>query len=321
MDTDIRDALDRAIGDGPEPPSPDLLLARGHRALRRRRLAEAGSAAAAVVAVVALGAAMAGGPAQRTAPGPASPGPASPGPATAGASPTAAPRTDDGAFPAPDAPVVRDATLSAGWPVTQEPDGLHVSPRVTVLRVWDDPWQLRGRGAWSVAVAYRFRGVTMWYAGSVDAGYGGSNALIPASQSGGLDFRGWVEDEGSVLADDTGARPRSGPPTPDGGWPGLTELRLVRLVEGSERLQPLDGVTLLAQRPHPRLPDSWAAAGDRSAAAAVRFDGRRYYVLARDLGDGPPQYVAVAASDGGATLDDFLDLARERYAEGGGGLL
>ena len=45
-------------------------------------------------------------------------------------------------------------------------------------------------------------------------------------------------------------------------------------------------------------------------------------MLARRPSDGsPPQYIAVTATDGGATLDDFLDYARERYAEGGGGLL
>jgi hypothetical protein len=44
-------------------------------------------------------------------------------------------------------------------------------------------------------------------------------------------------------------------------------------------------------------------------------------VLARSLGSGAAQYIAVSAADGGATLDDFLDLARSRYAEGGGGLL
>jgi hypothetical protein len=55
--------------------------------------------------------------------------------------------------------------------------------------------------------------------------------------------------------------------------------------------------------------------------AEVRFEGVRYYVLARTMGEGAPQYVAVKAADGGAALDDFLDLARHRYASGGGGLL
>ena len=49
--------------------------------------------------------------------------------------------------------------------------------------------------------------------------------------------------------------------------------------------------------------------------------GTRSYVLARRRGSGAAQYIAGATGDGGSTLDDFLTLARVRYAEGGGGLL
>ena len=57
-------------------------------------------------------------------------------------------------------------------------------------------------------------------------------------------------------------------------------------------------------------PDAWATADDRSAAAEVRFEGERYYVLARTTpGDVAPQYVAVPAAPGG-TLDDFVELVR-----------
>jgi hypothetical protein len=43
-------------------------------------------------------------------------------------------------------------------------------------------------------------------------------------------------------------------------------------------------------------------------------------VLARQIeGDPQPQLISVEASLGGETLDDFLELARDRYAEGGGG--
>lgn len=110
--------------------------------------------------------------------------------------------------------------------------------------------------------------------------------------------------------------------TPEGEWPGQVDLDLVEFAGGdTEQLQPSGSATILEQRAHPKLPDSFATSQDRSAVAEVRFEGERWYVLARRLPGSPPQYIAVSAKDGGPTLDDFLTMARERYAEGGGGLL
>ena len=113
------------------------------------------------------------------------------------------------------------------------------------------------------------------------------------------------------------ARPRN---TDEDVWPGIPDLDLVRFAEGS-LLEPVEGVDLIRQVAHPELGASWAAPRDPSAAAEVRVDGARYYVLARLSDGGPPEYIAVHAADGGPTLTAFLELARERYAEGGGGLL
>jgi hypothetical protein len=319
MSTDIRDAIERSIGDGPEPPEPELLLVHGRRALRRRRLVEAGSAVAASAAVVTVMVLGARGTTEGAAPRPVDP--ASATATTRAGEPTGIPSTAVTAprFPAPDAPVVTDPRVPSDWPVMQKPDGVHVSPRVQVVRFEDDPWGLRPK-AWSVAVIYRLHGVTYWYAGYIDATYGGASASIPAANAG-LPFDDWVQEQDEVDRSGAGGGRPSAPATPDGGWPGMTDLQLVRFDGASERLTPLDAVTLLQQRPHPDLPASWARPGDRSAVAEVRFEGVRYYVLARTMGEGAPQYVAVKAADGGATLDDFLDLARHRYASGGGGLL
>ncbi|WP_395690579.1 hypothetical protein [Nocardioides sp.] len=87
----------------------------------------------------------------------------------------------------------------------------------------------------------------------------------------------------------------------------------MRFHGATEQLTPLDGVTVLEQRAHPDLPEAWATGADRSAAAEVRFAGDRYYALARTSpGDVAPQYVAVPATRGGPTLDDFLELVRVR---------
>ena len=323
MDTDIRDELERCFGEGPTPPPADLILDRGRRALRRRRLAEAGSALA--VAAVFVGAvALAGaGSTPDATPGPA--GPAASGRVIATDTATPTPSAVGADFPPPPgAPPVRDSRMPAGWAVGLEPDGLHVGRGVRVLQVVDDPWRLRPDGEWSVGVRYRDRqGVLNWWAGYIDRGFGGASAGIPAGQAGDVDFATWVaEQKAGVHVPARGEKASGDSPTPDGGWPGMTDLQLVRFAGDGERLTPLDAVTLLTQRPHPALPKSWALAGDRSAAAEVSFEGRRYYVLARWVdGDVAPQYIAVRADRGGATLDDFLGLARQRYAEGGGGLL
>jgi hypothetical protein len=96
----------------------------------------------------------------------------------------------------------------------------------------------------------------------------------------------------------------------------------VRFVEGTEQLRPVDGVRILRQRAHVSVGASFAAPADQTAAALVEAaDGERSYVLARRSEGAPAQYIGVPEADGGPTLEAFLDLARTKYAEGGGGLL
>lgn len=313
MDTDIRDEIERSFGEGPPLAAGDELLDRARGALRRRRIAE--SAAAAAVAVVALsGAALLSGGEDAVEPSPAGP------PATHGSAPAQPSTGPSVAAGAAEKPVIEDARLPDDMPVDARLDGLHVAPGVEIRRLVDDPWKVRADGDWSVGVAYTAPGVPLtWWAGYVGADGGASSASIAAEYARGLGFLGWVAAQGEGVGGVGSTDP--GTP-PDGGWPGMTDAELVRFVEGTERLEPVQGVTLLRQRTHPDLPRSWADPGDRSAVAEVELAGTRYYVLARStLGDAPPQYIAVKAAEGGATLDDFLDFARERYAEGGGGLL
>ncbi|MDF1605109.1 hypothetical protein [Nocardioides sp. YIM 152315] len=253
MDTDIRDEIDRSFGDGPPTPAPELLVARGRAALHRRRLAEAGSML--VVAVIAVGATAivtSGDGGDHGTPEPAAPSPsASASTAVDAPPPPTRPEDDDRAA---STPVIRDRNLPLNWPLAAQPDGLHVSPKVKILKVVDDPLHLRPDGAWSVAVSYRgARGEVTWWVGYVDKQGSGSSSSMPA-RFVHTDFDSWVAREKSTFPLDGDAP--SAATTPGAGWPGRTDVPLVRFADGTEELAPLDGVTLLQQRPHPDLPDS-----------------------------------------------------------------
>ncbi|HYF71577.1 MAG TPA: hypothetical protein VD864_02085, partial [Nocardioides sp.] len=277
MDTHIRDEIERSFGDGPPLPTHDDLMRRARGSLRRRRLAEAGSTLAvalvAVTGVTLLGSGDGGDASQL----PASRAPAAPRTSAAATQQPVFPpeRPGDGTG----VPVIRDPRLPADTPVDVQADGLHVSPDVEVERLLDDPWGVRSDGDWSVAVAYTAPGAPLtWWVGYLGADGSASAASIAAAYSRGLGFSAWAVAQGvGVRAGDPGGE-GSRPP---GGWPGITDLELVRFVEGTERLEPVDGVSLLRQRAHPDLPRSWAGPRDRSAVAEVELDGERYYVLAR----------------------------------------
>jgi hypothetical protein len=308
-DMDISEEIDRSFGSGPEQGTVSALVADGRRALRRRRLAT--GAAAAVVAVVVGGTtvlASAGGGDPQGAPLAGEPS----GTTTGAATPSPSPTAEEPAG----IEVVRDPKAGMlGMAVDLRPDGtLHVAPGVQVVRIVDNPYH-RKAPAISAAVVYRQDGTTFWYVGYVDRRSGGGSANQEAMTD--LSFRDWIDEQAPIQGNqggDTGG-------STGGDWPGMVDMQLVRFDGVTERLQPLDAVTMVQQRPHPAVGDSFAGASDRSAVAEVTFEGTRYYVLARRTAGASAQYIAVTAADGGPTLDAFLDFARQRYAEGGGGLL
>ena len=311
---DIREQIDRSFGEGPgRGPRDDLvddLVGRGHRALARRRLA-AVVAGAAVVAVVGGTSFVAWG---GTDVGPrAGAGFASDRTAAA----TASPATSAGASATSTTPPSRaeiSRALGRGLARYDHRGDLVVGAGATVLRRIDDPYAATGAGR-SVALVLELDGAMYWcalyQASSGDSG----GAYAWSGDHADETFDAWVQEQRSVAESALGS-------APSGSWPGTPNNDLVRFGAG-ERLQALAGVRILEQRPHVAVGASFAGPGDRTAAAeVVAADGTRYYVLARRLaGGGPAQYIRVAAANGGATLDDFLHLARARYAEGGGGLL
>lgn len=303
MDTDIRDELDRSFGAGPPIDDLDLLLDRGRAAVRRRRLAGAASIALAAGVVVGIALVSTGGPGTTTSPDPAG---------TASATPTSAPVVPDAIEPDV-VPIIRDdrredGPRSLNQPVVSlEADGfVHAQPDVEILHAVADPLD-RPDISRSVALQYVYRGETHWFFGAIQGDGMIFSTSTPALAD--LPFERWVAASAPARRLDHDR------------WPGRDGADLVEFSGDTERLRAMGSATILEQRPHPALPDSFAGARDASAVAMVELQGERWYVLARRSPGSPPQYIAVPAEDGGATLDDFLTMARDRYAEGGGGLL
>ena len=78
------------------------------------------------------------------------------------------------------------------------------------------------------------------------------------------------------------------------------------------------GATILRQRTGVDVGESFAPADAPTAAVLVERDGTRWWVLARRLDGGPPEYFPVDLAVGGRDLDAFLDHSRAQYAGGEG---
>ena len=304
-DEDVRERIDRSFGDGPAPAPVTDLLGHGHRALARRRLTVAAAAAAAVVGVVGGGAALAGGTGD-DARAPQVATSATPTPPTPSASPgatQAARPTDDEIAQALRRPL-------AGY---DDPGRLTIDPAAKVLTRIDDPYR-GGTIDRSVALELSFRGATYWIAQyHVKDGSSGGTADYGGDQD--ERFEQWVQEQNP--GEDVGSS--VGPDV----WPGTVDADLVRFSGGgSERLVATSGARIVAQRPHVSVGQSFEGPGDRTAAAeVVSADGIHLYVLARSFDGKPGQYIYVTKQQGGRDLAGFLELARHRYASGGGGLL
>jgi hypothetical protein len=316
MDTDehVRREIDRSFGEGPSRLPDGDLLARGHRALARRRIAVGAVAAAVVAAVGGTTLAAAG---IDDAAGPRRPGYA----ASPSAAPSPSASRSTAVQPAPTTPSVtppsqaefRRALRTVA--VYDDSGRLLIAPQATVLDRVAHPYRAFGPGR-SVALVLDFHGYTYW-AALYRAPDGRHSTSVTWSGEQDSTFEAWVRDQRSTVAAD-GASTSAGSDV----WPGVPNPDLVRFVGSTERLRPLDGVRILRQADHVSVGDSFAGPTDQTAAALVEAaDGERSYVLARRFDGRPPQYIGVPVADGGPTLAAFLDLARAKYAPGGGGLL
>lgn len=288
----IADKLDAAIGAAPpEAPALDTTLVLGRRALRRRRMAYGVGAAATALVI--------GGTTWALSPGDGH-----------------APRTDDDFVAVPSDPAPGDATDRTRTPPPTPPVPWHGEAarvdrqgRLEVKLGWRVTQDLSTLGVTAVEVSNGDR--KRWYL------FGDRVVFSPDGTAPGYaSFRAWVDVNIPIILDMKSGRDTA---TPDGDWPGVPRDDLVAF-GGGEDLVALAGVAIVEQRPSPDVGPSFASANEISAVALVAKNGERWYVLARDV-NGPPQYIAVPERKGGADLDAFLELARERYAEGGGGLL
>ena len=300
---DIADQLDAAIGAAPsDAPALDETLTLGRRALRRRRLAYV--AGAAVTAVVI------GGTAWAISPGDG--GTASDRDleiaTTTTAPPTSEPPPVDGdgadtaepwAFGPEAAALMEDGTIvtKPGWEVVdlvEEPSGPN-TVAVDVSNGDDRQWFL-----WS--------GAGMLY--------------VPRAPDRDYEsFDEWVTVNGPTMTTEPG-------PGDVGGQPlGVERDDLVQFTPPELSAPepgtfiPLHDTEIIEQRPGVDVGGSFAAPGDVTGVAMVASEGSRSFVLARMTEGGSAQYIAVSATRVMDTLDEFIDFARERYAEGGGGLL
>lgn len=288
---DIADTIDAAIPAAPpEAPALDDTLALGRRALRRRRMAYGVGAAATALVI--------GGTAWAMSPGD-----------------DATPRTEDDFAAVPSDPAPSDQAPPAdgdqGGPWRgADAARLGRAGKVEIRPGWTISEDISRAGRWW-AVEVKKGDRLQWFL----FGRAVTISNLHAPMHGYDSFQEWVDVNAPLLADAGSTGGDEGP----GDWPGVPRDDLVAFGDG-EVLAALAGVTIVEQRPSPDVGESFATATDISAVAMVEKNGERWYVLARDI-DGPAQYIAVPERKGGADLDAFLELARVRYAEGGGGLL
>lgn len=154
---------------------------------------------------------------------------------------------------------------------------LQVAPDVEIL---ESGTVIDHDGEPTYGVAYRYRGTTYWAHISPSGGtYDEAFAAFPTLSD-------WLSDQVALQA-------------------GEPLLQLVRFGDDG-LLEPLEGVRLLDQRSDIDPRHNIAPPGVPVAVAEVRWEGQRWYVVARDLVDEGSEYFPAAASVTKPTLDAFV---------------
>jgi len=200
-----------------------------------------------------------------------------------------------------------DALVAAGYGPSDTPDDdpalvsydaqgeLVLDDGVTITEQVTNPLRLQAPEK-SVGLEVQHDGQTFWYLlqWSPDQSSTSSDPADKAFPS----LRDWLDDQVALQQ-------------------GGETLQLVEFAaDGS--LTPLAGVTLVRQQAGVDVGEEFAPADARTAVAEVRYQAKTWFVLARDLNVGPPEYFPTAASVSGSTLEEFLGYARQQYAGGEG---
>ena len=274
----LQEEIDRSFAGEPPLRPVEDRLAAGHRALRRRR-GVAAALACGVVAVTGTAYAVSG---------PGSTGDAGQHIAT---EPSSTPGTD----PTP------TATSTPGWeddnPVRYRDGVLEIRPGVVVHHHIDNPYDYRAPRQ-SDALDLTYEGQRMWLiADQTDNGFGYISSVPSA---GWASFSAWVDDQVTAAGGD--------------GYPATMRLT------AAGRVVPVAGAEVLQRTDEPDLGPTFAPAGATVGAAVVRPPDSvfTYFVVWRVI-DGRLDviYTPPRTSDG-ATFEELLNAARQKYADGVG---
>jgi hypothetical protein len=288
MDTDIRDEIDRSFDEGPPIDDLDLLLDRGHAAVRRRRLAEGASLLLVAGAVTVIALVSTGGSTESSTPDPA-------GTPTALLTPSSPPVVPD-VSPEVTAP---EPAWEDEAPVRYLDGALQIRDGVVVHRHLVNPFGYE-RPDLSDALDLTYQGQRMWLLAEYRDGGSGYSSTAPSN--GWASFSDWVASQVGA------ARPG------DDGWP-----ETVRLDDQGEVVA-APGARVVQRTDDPKLGASFAAAGTPTGAAMVTVTGddKSYFVVWRVV-DGELDVITTPPRDVvSATFEELLTYARAQYASGEG---
>lgn len=292
----LGDRIDASFGTGPGVVPVEALVARGRRALLRRRIASGAGALAAVVVVV-------GGTTLVL-------GDRGPDTLVAG-NPTTSVSPDPTAAPADRTLTRPEVKQALRVPMAEYDDAgsLVLAQGVTVLKRIDGAITVTAPRT-SVGLELAYDGATFWAAAYWSPDSSSGSALTWSGNEEGT-FEDWLATV-KGLADETG----SWDGTP---MQGVADLDLVRFVGDTEQLAAVGGAHVSETVEHVSVGDSFAGPDDQTAVAEVYdADEQIWYVLARRTQGEPAQYIAVPQEQGGASLYDFLARARVQYTDGEG---
>lgn len=288
----LREEIDQSFTSEPPMPGVDTRLARGRRALLRRRLA-GGAAVLGVVAVLGTTYAVAASGPDRDTRGLVA---SDPTPESGRPSVSTAPSD-------PPAPTASPSESTPPWeddiPIRYLGGELEIRDGVVVHERIRNPYG-RGPDRPNDAFDLTYDGQRTWILAEVGANGFGYSSSVPSD--GWASFADWVDDE--VTAGGGGLN----------GYP-----RTMRLTVDGE-VVPVAGAKVFQRTESPDLGPSFAPPGATVGAAVVQApDSLFSYFIVWRVVDGELDVIYTPPRDSvGATFEELLSWARQKYADGEG---